>query len=824
MTLYADVKTYFQVQYLDTSFERGFKFFYVPEAIMLSNKTLNAEFTGHRMFALMKEDDVVVPGLDVLRKKRDHTNLPVLAYALAGEVSTEHFDWLLQILGKELIQSYDNLHWPLITIAATHGSQERLNLLLQYYQPTENEWLQGLFFAAYHGHTTLFSFILDKINTSRQANHLPELDIHSLKDSDGNTFLQIAVLGQQEEAIDFFARGTTYDYLEFRNNKSYRAIDETVLSYNKQLVIQLVYFYTLQQTTVNYDELILVLIRNGQFLDHQKDMLSHLREKQTNDLASLEKWITSAIDTHNNAIVKEFLTDLPWVLPSDYLSNLINHAATTNNRDIEFLLVEEIAARRWIKEVMENIDARLSSYITRQTHHLDQLARDDGLPDGSYREPYNTSDIPKRREDCQLALHNLFYGSYFKEIKQFYKKLPTNKRDSALFVDKIILKRQVLSRKIRGKQQDIKGFQQQIKDIIEIAASFFIEDSSVMTNISAPESMSVTLSHRTNSFSKDDDSDDEMPKFSEKQILFIDQFVNLFDQTYHLYKSLSSGDAIKAPDATDRMAGIAKEVAIGVLPNVNVSAPILGVPLPISLSLPTGVAVAAAIDLLLYMRQQRQESQAQRIGQFFDGWSPRARTNSIYECAEFLATRFRDQIKPLSGTESIPRLADIAVARIFNYAMGSRAHTQTTTSLSRSMNAMIYGGLSFIKTMPEPVYRRKSLIDIAIDALSTYHYNVFSWDTEDQRYLALDERLLSQGYSRDWTVKGILENTGIRINGHSYKGSGQNIKQYGYAYAVSPASKAEADKELARRGGMSECHDVPDFEFQPSPMQSMKMY
>lgn len=461
---------------------------------------------------------------------------------------------------------------------------------------------------------------------------------------------------------------------------------------------------------------------------------------------------------------------------------------------------------------MEIILARLSAYIYRQKYQLDQLARDDGLSENSYKETKHSSDAPRRLSECQQALNNLFYGSYFNELKRIYKALPTHRRNISLFSEKIILQRQTLTQKTRASNKDIFGFNKIIQEAINIAAGSFIAGFHLTTNAISTEP--VTPSSQIPEVSEQDDgSDDEMPRFTEKQMHFVNRFVEQFDQTYQLYKCLSSGNVVKKPDETDRLAEIAKTVAIGILPDINVSAPMFGVPLPFSISLPSGIAVAAVIDLLMFIRDQTEQNQAQRAGRFFDSWTLRDRVNGIYECAEFLATRFRDQIGLLSHNESIPRMADMAVARIFRHAMGSNGHT-VSRAPSKVGTLFRYVASTIVNVGPEPEVVRKSLIEISVDALSKYEHRVLAWDREDERFLILDEQI-SQGRFRDWTVKGIFEHTGIRANGISYKGMNQNVQKYGYAYS---------SKDEVKNRGMRLTDVIPDFEVPVGRTASMKMF
>ena len=811
MMTYSEIETYFQTQKTASGLERVFQLFLHLSDMTMTNETLQAEFSTHHVFPLVRENGTLVSGIELLRRKRDNQGIPVLAYALAGDAHISRLQWLLGILGQDVIQTYANLQCSLMAMVAFSGAQNRLELLLQYYQPTENEYVQGLFSATYYGHIHLVPFILEKINSIKRQNIQPEVDVHALRDAEGNTCLHIAVLGSKQQSIDFFARNATQAYLDKLNNRQYKAVDEAVLANNKHIVIQIAYIYSLRQTDINYNDLIFVLIRRGTFYDAQKEMLLHLRQHHTNAVTSIEDWIRAAIDVNNEAIVKEFIIDLPHYLD---INSLITYANSNNRQSIVSLLSEEQLAKQWIRELMEIILARLSAYIYRQKYQLDQLARDDRLPEKSYKETKHPSDAPRRLSECQQALSNLFYGSYFNELKQLYKALPTHSRNISLLSEKIILQRQTLTQKIRVSNKDIVGFNKIIQEAINMAAGFLIVGFDSTPDVISTEPVDRINSSQMSEISYEDDgSDDEMPRFTEKQMHFVNRFVEQFDQTYQLYKCLSSGNVVKKPDEIDRLAEIAKTVAIGVLPDINVSAPMFGVPLPFSISLPSGIAVAAVIDLLMFIRDQTEQNQAQRAGRFFDSWTLRDRVNGIYECAEFLATRFRDQIGLLSHNESIPRMADMAVARIFRHAMGSNGHT-VSRAPSKIGTLFRYVASTIVNVGPEPEVIRKSLIEISVDALSKYEHRVFAWDREDERFLILDEQI-SQGRFRDWTVKGIFEHTGIRSNGISYKGMNQNVQKYGYAYS---------SKDEIRNRGMRPTNDIPDFEIPVSRAASTKTF
>ena len=549
-----------------------------------------------------------------------------------------------------------------------------------------------------------------------------------------------------------------------------------------------------------------VLIRSGVFGETQKAMFAYLKEQHPKPIPPTINWVKAAIDVNNEAMVKALIHDLPQETD---IPSLIEYAQARNQRSLVPVLSEELLAKRWIKDLMDNILARLSAYIYRQDNLLDQLAQEDGLPTGSYKKTNLLANASARKSECEQTLKNLFDGPYFNQLKAIYKALPKHSRNLVSISDKMILPRQELIGKIKGSSKDRDGFHQLIQEAINHAAAPFIEGL-----VSEPESLSsaavvfINPSPILALSSEDKGSDNEMLHLTEKQQHFVDRFVEQFDQTYQLYKCLSKGDVVRKPDGTDQLAEIAKTVAKGVLPNINISAPMFGIPLPISMSLPSGIAVAAVIDLLMFIRDQTEKNQAQRAGHFFDGWTLRDRVNGIYDCAEFLAMRYRDQIGLLRHDESIPRMADMAVARIFRYAMGAKGHTQL--SAPWMMGTVLRKTTSFFLSLgPEPGVVRKSLIEVSVDALSTYEHRVL----DDEQVLVLDEPMV-QGRPRGWTVKGIFEHTGIRSKGKSYMGINQDVKKYGYAYG--------SDLEIEKRG-MRSTDIIPDFETPLSPVASAKM-
>ena len=794
MMTYFDIETYFTMQQRSPELESVFQLFLLPSDMSITIETLQAEFSAHHVLPLVTENGRLVSGIELLRRKKDQQDIPLLAYALAGHAHISRLQWLLDILGRDRIQSYSRLACSLMAVVAFSGKQDRLEQLLQYYESTENEYIQALFAATYYGHIDLLPFILEKINDIKRQHQLAALDIHALRDSENNSCLHIAVLGAKEKSVDFFARYATQAYLDVRNNRKYRAIDEAVLSNHKHIFDQINYCHTLCQIDTSFNDLIMMFIRHATFEETHRAMLLHLRQHHINDSTSIDNWLKAAIEVNNDAIVKEFIIDLPYYLD---INHLIAYAKSNNRPFIASLLSEEQLARQWIKELMESILARLGAYICRQKDQLDQLAKEDRLSEKSYKETRHSSDAPQRLGECQQALTNLFYGPYFNELKQIYKDLPTHRREIGLLSKAIILNRQMLTQKARTFHKDIVGFNMIIQEAIHLAASSF----SVVFDPSPTQPVALIHSSQISSNSYHDDSDDEPPPFSAKQRHFVERFVEQFDQTYQLYKCLSSGNVIKKPDETDKLAEIAKTVATGMLPDINISAPMLGVPLPFSMSLPSGLAVAAVIDLLMFMRDHQEQHQAQRAGRFFDSWTLRDRVNAIYECAEFLATRFRDQIRLLSHHESIPRLADMAVARIFRYAMGNQSHIESS-SPSKVATFFRYIASAVVQVGPEPEVVRKSLQQIAVNALSTYEHRILAWDEEDKRFLLLDETI-TQLKCKDWTVKGIFEHTGVRTGGIAYKGSYQNVQKYGYVYS----SKHEVNHR-----GMRQTDIIPDFE------------
>lgn len=379
---YSEIYTYFDNQRANITLEKIFQLFINAPLFPMSNETLNAEIIiAGRVFPLTRQNDSLVSGIDLLKQKRDARNLPVLAYALAGDVYEERFRWLLTTLSAATINTYNNLTWSLIEIAATYGSQQRLELLCQYYTPTENEWLQGLFFSIYYGHLNLYHFILSEINKIRLQQHQAALVPDTLRDNEQNTLLHVAILGGQPQAIDFFARSASQNYLELRNFALKRAIDEAVLSGNQALVNQIAYFYTALGNNINYSDLIIVLIKKNYFSDKEKEMLQHLRKQQPSDLVSQEIWIREAIDIDNEAVANEIILGLPNTFDT---SALLMYANTKMRPNIAFILSVELQTRQWIQDIFENILGRLRAYILRDSSQLDQLAQEDNLPKGSY--------------------------------------------------------------------------------------------------------------------------------------------------------------------------------------------------------------------------------------------------------------------------------------------------------------------------------------------------------------------------------------------------------------------------------------------------------
>ncbi len=789
---YNQIANYFSDKKSDGALEEVFKVFLIEDAALPDN-ALETEFSAYRLLPVTKRDDgAIISWLELLRQKRnrDH-NLPALAYALAGNISFIRFSWLLRKLGADAIQRYANLDWPLLVITAIFGSQARLELLLQYYTPTEQEWSRGLFFALYHGNLDLFRYMLTKANDVRRENHLPELCAEALRDSDGNSLLHVAILGNHPEVVDALGRTLSLIQLELRNNDGNRAIDEVVLAGNLTLFRQLAYFYTSLGHPLDYSHLIVVLIRKNNFTEIHKELLAFLKSNTLNDIPSLEIWIREAINVGNEALAKELILNFP----KDFNTTpLQTHATTQGRLEIAFMLSEELQIKRWIQDIFENVLARLRAYILRTSAQLDQMAEEDGLPRGSYRisHLFRSDD---RLAKCTQQLQNFFYQDYYEELKEIYRQLPTSDRASSVFFSNITLQRSALIKKIKANNSI--GFKRQLQESI-LAATFVLIPEMIGSPMIDDATPDITTMDSTIS---EDSSDAGLGSFSEKQTHFINRFAEEFDRTYSLYESLSRGDVVRQPDAMTQLAEVARTAAIAALPSINISAPMCGVPLPFSISLPSGVAVAAVIDLFMYIRREMQEGQARRIGRFFEGTTMRDRVNSIYDCAEFLAERFSDQIALLSHNHSIPRLADMAVARIFRHAMGSDAHVQSRTR--SSVFTLFRYVISPVYSTPDPSNRRHTLIQVSINALSRYEHNILFLNQEEEKYLTPDEQIPASNRPIDWTVKGIFEHTGIRSNGRTYAGSGQEIERFGYIYST--------QKEVRDRG-MRPTNIVPLFE------------
>lgn len=445
------------------------------------------------------------------------------------------------------------------------------------------------------------------------------------------------------------------------------------------------------------------------------------------------------------------------------------HKEMVNHLFSLFPSMLDVYLNEWKDKLKANILLSFHVYIFRSDDQPMSLSTEND--EKSYSPSRATKKEKERRERyCEEKLKELFTAKH-DVLKNKYLQLSIVERKNAdLFVIRIALQLQILIRQI--KKNNFEGFKQQLWNSIENAENDVDLQASVNDHLD-DQKMPV------NETCFDDDSF----SYSEKQRHFISRFAEQFDQTYQFYKCISSGKVVEMPDDTAKFVEMAKEAAKGVLPNINISAPMLGIPAPFSFSLPTGVAVAAVIDVCMYIREQRRSDQAKRVGRFFDGSTLRGRTNNIYDCAEFLAKRFSSQMERLDHT-SIPNLADMAVARIFNHAMTSDASIKNDErwvigTIARKMESVISYG------RPEPGITRKTLVEVATNALSKYEHDVFSWNEQEEAYLTLDENIPINTSAKDWTVKGIFEHTGIcDEQGALYAGNGQEVDRYGFIKAT----------------------------------------
>lgn len=767
MINYSEIHTYFSDKKSET-LGKVFNVFLHQKSFSGNEATLLAEFEN---FSIISEDEKSTAWNILLRRTKDAQGMPVIAYALSGDISTARFNWLLTHTAS-VMTSYKKLPYSLIAIAATFGYVERLDALINAgYQPSAAELEEGLFYATYFGHKSMVEFIFSKLTTS----------FGSLRDSDNNAPLHVAVRGRKMAMIDFLApRDTTQ--LTFNNRLGYCPFDMAILSGEKLLLDKLADIHQVCAVEIDYPRALQTLAKSTVFSEEHSILLGQFYPKYNQNITLIVSLIRDAISIGNIGFIRELLHDLP--LDCD-LSDLISYAKTQPHQPVIFLLGEESVFRTWVLALKDNLFERYKAYIERKPNQLLLFAQEDGHTTAYPRANITGVGASEKRKSCQNMLEQFFQDrTVQKVLKEKYHSFSSAPTQRENYSRQIILPRQVLSQTV--KNQDYRAFKTCLLQAMQLNA--YSLNQFDINEKGTPVSSNIDDWTDTSEIPSPSDYQLEPQiTYTPKVRLFIDTFADQFDKTYRFYMCLSTGEILKKPDATDQLAEIAKKAA-GILPNVSVSAAALGIPLPLSIEFPSSVAVVAVIDVCMYLRQQHQQSRAKRIGRFFAGTTLHDRTEIIYDCAKSMAKQFYDQIEKLDSMQGgVPYFAEIAVVRLFEYMVRCDENVQSS---GRSRLLTFFRKLmsTIVDVGPEPEIIQKPLSRVAGDALSIQQHLVFYKNDAEEQPLLLDQAYRDTTRHdpvKQWTSKGIFEHTGIWAeDGRTYCGRNQNVEKYGYVYST----------------------------------------
>lgn len=738
--------------------------------------------------------------------QKDSKSYPVLAYALAGNISEKKFGWLLEKLEPGEIQNYV-AQLPLIDILATFGNKERVKLFKRKCSFSPEHVKKGVLIATYYGRIEVFDELLN-INRINQVKTplLNNVNIDTLTDNDGNTLLHVAILGQQKSMIGKLLTTTGTDFLEKRNKRHYRPIDLAVLSEDIEIFKEIHRFYNAYNNETPVSTWITLIIKESVFKEYYIERLEYFLKSalSTTDAdTKRETLIIEAIKIRNITVIQHFISTFP---PRMKINLLFFDHIPNGDRSIRSVITAEKQWRGWLRDMQTEILKRFKAYIERSNfpRDLKLLAQEDGETT-----PYPSHTLAldyflkKHRSDrlvlCATLLEELFYDDHFDELKQIYDNAQIDQQQKASeFLKNIQLKRRILIEAIKkdtGNAQSL-NFKDQLWSMLTKQYSPTENKNSFITNTPSPTYSSTptpTLLNNSN----------------EKRKAFVHTFVEEFEKTCRFFLSLHDG--LVQINETDRWMDLIKK-ATALVPTAHVSLKDLGMPIPFSVDLPLGAIVSSIIDIYDYLCKQHQLRQADQLSSFFKRMSLREKVDTLYRCAEKTAEQFSEQLSALSSArEGIHYFAQVTVIRIFDYMLKNETNIQlekrsSIGTLSRRIGSLVAAG------NPDPEIIFKSLDQIVNDALRQENHYIFTKQDPEEQQLILDDSYSSYSTDRNrqWTSKGIFEHTGVRSknNGNmTYANNNLDVEKYGYHNST----MEEAEEEIRNRG-MKPCSKIPWFE------------
>jgi len=737
---------------------------------------------------------------DTVKLLDRNSKYPVLAYSLAGNIAKRSLERLCYKLQDDnIIKHYTNAR-KLLEIAVIFCPLENFQIIVQHGNPDESQLQNGLFYAAYYGKVDVFHYIMEKINEMRRQKGRGKSDIilTRLRDAQKNTLLHVAVMGKQ---LDFLKQLDIQQYAREVNELQLTPLETALFLKASHSDIfdtsHTAFFDKVLETHCNHQcawnvvNLISVILQHDKAGDYEVMLrhllISHLGESDFEQIS--DELINVAIDNGNTYGLRLLIQETPI---TKTLDGFIEHARRTSQKVVSRteeekshfregidILSEENVFRIWISKIEKGFRLYLSAYNFRSkdSKELRQLAQEDGVT--KYDAPWilSATERQDRQKICDSLVENFFYFNEDSTLRGFFEKISSHyKKNPERALQYIRTNRSALFNIIKNGGNS-ENFNQQLESAFELALPNLNNENH--------SSLSSTPSKKTSPLSPI--SNAETPKneaLNEKETSFRKKFSAQFDHAYNFYTFISTGELIKPADGIDRLADIAKTAA-GILPDLSVPLGIFGVPVPVSISFPSSIIFSALIDVCLYVRTQNQQHHADQVRHLFDATTLQDKTDIIHNFAELIIIKYREQINILD-LDAVTLFAQFAVARIIRYSVINNNLTNNNPS---ALGTFFRDALSTVfHTGPEPQRIRKATSQIVNEALSVQEHSVFSKNKMEETSLLLAEPYkdpFRNDPNKEWTAKGIFENTGIRTeNGERFSGRNQEVERYGYRFGT----------------------------------------
>ncbi|MDP3704970.1 MAG: hypothetical protein Q8R24_03550 [Legionellaceae bacterium] len=841
MTINADysIKNYFEQKQQEEDLKGVFKLF-----LGLYNK-IYQDASDIAQLELEFKDD-----LEQLVNIKDEKGLPVLAYAVFGQLSSPVLCWFLNKLGKDVIQSYRS-DPSLISIAASSGVVSVLEYLLQYYDPNYEELTAGLFCAAFCGHSEIFDFI-EKILIG-----LPDVTLDSLcklQDQNGHTLTDLQQKFTSLIPAEEDRKGEETEFLE----KAYsRTIDtNSFTSPSNSLPPDLIFLDTknlkrnlfIQTFAEEFDKMCRLyfclsegeLTKSTTGLSQLANFAKYACGFVTSDVAPGLKFHTPLGSDFPSGVAVCAMIDLFDQLDrwrernkatefKAYFSgtrlrertNMIYrsalHSAHRFQRQIDILSygingVPRLAKFSAIRVILymisgeSNLQETSDSWINRACRYA--------FSKWTGPKPMSDSKTIQKISENALSqeVHYLLTGDAEEEALEldikYSNEIGEHQKHTRWIVKEVFEHSGICTpngEKYRLREEGAHKY-----GYINASREEAIQKGMVLEvhNIIIPwfndeEGTSIQVEKKTVANSPDRTLFNQ-ERQENKHTLFVETFAEEFDKMCRFYFCLSEGELVRTSSGMNTLANLAK-TASQFLPTISISASHLGIPAPIGIDFPSSVAVCAAIDLYLHFHNKYQQRVADRFKQYFGGKRLWERTDIIYEFANIADKRFQKQINLLSvEPNGVPLLAKLSAIRVIRRLI---KHSYLLNESNFCCQSTRWGLSFFIHVGPEPMLEWEPDINIVLKALSEEIHSPFQPNLEMQE-LTLDPQYLQYMTTSDsrarWVVKEVFEQTGICIDKKTYGYyNTKGIEKYGYVHGL---------KDEVRNRGMSKKTTRPWFD------------